>query len=242
VGVKINSNFTGSSGDEPDVLPAPSDPMAVARVLIEDHQTDDGEVTLRHWRNGWMQWQGTHWIEAADKAIRSWLYARLEDAQYWYVQAATKTREEISELRRWNPNRHKVADVLDALAAVAHTAEGIDPPEIAAGLEELASADASMLRLLVRSGRGQTLCIAHEIVACSNGLLHVGTRTPRPDTAVLQPSRGAVRVRANRTRTSPLAAIPQPALAPMTQSRLPRCRSSSATCYLDGPTCTRSCS
>jgi putative DNA primase/helicase len=160
MGVEIDDDFTGSSSDEPDPLPAPSDPMGVARVLIEDHNYD-GELTLRHWRNGWMQWRGTHWVEAEEKAIRSWLYERLESAEYWHVQPATKTREEICEQRPWNPNRHKVADVLDALAAVAHTSEGIDPPEW----------------LLVRSGpRTNPMYIAHEIVACSNGLLHVGTR------------------------------------------------------------------
>jgi putative DNA primase/helicase len=160
MGVKIDDEFTGASSDEPDALPAPSDPMGVARVLIQDHKYDS-ELTLRHWRNGWMQWQSTHWIEAEDKAIRSWLYERLEGAKYWHVLPATQTREAISELRPWNPNRHKVADVLDALAAVAHTGEGIDQPEW----------------LLVRSGpRSNPMYIAREIVACSNGLLHVGTR------------------------------------------------------------------
>jgi hypothetical protein len=124
--------FDGVPRDEPDALPAPSDPMGVARVLIDDHKYD-GELTLRHWRNGWMQWHGTHWIEAEDKAIRSWLYERLEGAKYWHVQPATQTREEISELRPWNPNRHKVADVLDALAAVAHTGGRDRPAGMASG-------------------------------------------------------------------------------------------------------------
>ncbi len=56
--------------------------MGVARVLMEDHQDDDGELTLRHWRGGWMRWHGTHWSEAEDKAIVSWAYARLEQAFY----------------------------------------------------------------------------------------------------------------------------------------------------------------
>jgi putative DNA primase/helicase len=55
-------------------LPAPSDPMGVARVLIQDHQTDN-ELTLRHWRGGWMGWRKTHWKEAEDQAIKSWLRA-----------------------------------------------------------------------------------------------------------------------------------------------------------------------
>jgi hypothetical protein len=59
-------------------LPAPGDPMGVARVLIQDHQTD-GELTLRHWRGGWMQWQHTHWIEVEDQAIKSWLMGGLSE-------------------------------------------------------------------------------------------------------------------------------------------------------------------
>jgi hypothetical protein len=67
-------------------LPAPGNPMGVARVLIQDHQTD-GELTLRHWRGAWMQWLAAHWNEAEDQAIKSWLYARVERAQYWDAKA-----------------------------------------------------------------------------------------------------------------------------------------------------------
>jgi putative DNA primase/helicase len=141
---------------EAEILPAPGDPMGVARILIQDHHDDDGELTLRHWRGGWMQWQGTHWAEAEDKAIRSWLYERLEGAQYWHVT------KDGPELKPWNPNRHKIGDLLEALAAVAHTGEGIDTPSW------LASA---------RSGtQDQSNYRATEVIACSNGLLHVGTR------------------------------------------------------------------
>jgi putative DNA primase/helicase len=160
MGVKIGDDFAGSANAAE--VPAPSNPMGAARVLIRDHQNDDGELTLRHWRGVWMQWQGAHWIEAEDKAIRSWLYGRLERAQYWHVTPATERREERRELKPWNPNRHKVGDVLEALAAVAHTAEGIDNP--------------SWLHS-VRSGpHFQSNYRATEIVACSNGLLHVGSR------------------------------------------------------------------
>jgi putative DNA primase/helicase len=155
--VKIADDFTGGSGKKSgsaDTLPGPSDPMGVARVLIKDHQTDDGKLTLRHWRGGCMQWQETHWVEAEEKAIRSWVYERLEQAEYWDAKA--------EESRPWNPNRRKVGDVLDALAAVAHTAEAIDTPTWLGS---------------VRSGpQDQSTYRATEIVACSNGLLHVGTR------------------------------------------------------------------
>jgi hypothetical protein len=218
------------NGSTADALPAPSDPMGVARVLIQDHQTPDGELTLRHWRGGWMQWQGTHWVEAEDKAIRSWIYGRLERAKYLHVQPATTTREEIRDLKPWNPNRHKIGDVLEALAAVAHSSETVDTPSWLASVRDR-SADGPRWSAMdpagqqpktpsqkgvVRNGpqwsatKGEKYC-ATEIVACSNGLLHVGTstdnnglgprtiadrhpRTVKTQPAVFQPSSSPVRL------------------------------------------------
>jgi putative hemolysin len=38
------------------LLPPPSNPMAVARVLLTDH-SKDGKTTLLFWGGGWMQWK-----------------------------------------------------------------------------------------------------------------------------------------------------------------------------------------
>jgi hypothetical protein len=62
--------------------PAPSNPMAVAREIIEDYKTASGALTLRRWRGTWMGWHGTHWTEAEDTALRKDIYTRLELAQY----------------------------------------------------------------------------------------------------------------------------------------------------------------
>jgi putative DNA primase/helicase len=146
-----DGNLTVNFGDfDIAILPGPSDPMRVARVLMKDHETAEGELTLRNWRGGWMSWRGTHWSEAEDKAIRSWVYGRLENAMY------NAAKEPPPDLKPWNPNRRKVADVLEALAAIAHTAEEVDTP--------------SWLEV------DNTEYRASEIVAATNGLLHVGTR------------------------------------------------------------------
>lgn len=126
--------------------------MGVARKIIEDHQDPNGELILRHWRGGWMQWQTTHWVEAEDRAVWSWTYQRLEHAEY---------EDARGDVKPWDPNRHKVGNVLEALAAIAHTSEAIDTP--------------SWLHS-VRGPRDHSNHRATEIVACSNGLLHVGTR------------------------------------------------------------------
>jgi putative DNA primase/helicase len=144
------SGFYGhDDGGQAGMLPPPSNPMAVARELVADHHQEDGHLTLRRWRGSWMQWQGTRWSEAADATTDSWLYRRLEHARY--KDEGRKAPEE----RPWEPNRRKVADVAAAIAAVIHLPDGIDPP---AWLGEHEPAPAG------------------EIVACSNGLLHVPTR------------------------------------------------------------------
>lgn len=128
-----------------DFWPPPSDPMSVARHLLPDCRNPDG-LTLRHWRDGWMRWEQTTWVEDEERAIRAWLYETLDKTEYYDPKK--------KEINSWAPNRHKIADVLDALAATIHLSESVDPP---AWLDESAIP-------------------AGELVACTNGLLHVGTR------------------------------------------------------------------
>jgi putative DNA primase/helicase len=138
------------------LLPAPSNPMAVARELMTDHQ-DGAHLTLRRWRGGWMKWNGVCWAEAEEAVVRAWVYHRLENAKF------KDTSGKVAVDKPWEPNRRKVTDVEDALNAIIHLAEDVNPPAWLSG-EQLAPAG--------------------EIVACRNGLLHVGTRklydhTPR---------------------------------------------------------------
>jgi putative DNA primase/helicase len=144
---------TDDDGNPVDKLPAPSNPMAVARELVGDFQLDE-QLTMRRWRGGWMRWEHTCWAEVEETIIRGWLYHRLEKAVY--VDAHAKTKP-------WEPNRHKITDVADALTAITHLPETVSPPAWLAGDKAVP---------------------AGEIVACANGLLHVGTRklitnTPR---------------------------------------------------------------
>ena len=56
---------------EPRVLPAPSNPMAVARSLVAESFTDAAGVILRAWRGGFRGWRlnfvGVFWGEASLK-------------------------------------------------------------------------------------------------------------------------------------------------------------------------------
>jgi putative DNA primase/helicase len=117
--------------------------MAVAKQLITGEQHEDGPTRYR-WRGDWLRWEGSHWSEIEDASIRAMIYTQLEHAVY----------KGANSLVPWQPNRHRVSDVSDALAAVAflrNTAQlntWLDDSDIPAG----------------------------ELVACANGLLHVSRR------------------------------------------------------------------
>jgi putative DNA primase/helicase len=143
-------------GNKVDRLPSPSNPMAVARELVTDYQAD-GHLTLRRWRGGWMRWNRACWAEVEEAIVRGWVYHRLEHAIYSDTSGKTPVD------KPWEPNRRKVTDVEDALNAIIHLAEDVNPPVWLSG---------------------DRAAPAGEIVACENGLLHVGTRklydhTPR---------------------------------------------------------------
>jgi putative DNA primase/helicase len=126
-------------------LPPPTAPYEVAGVLLADYQAS-GTRTLHHWRGSWMQWVSSHWTEIEDSQLRADAYKRLEGA--FYINGS-------GEPKSWCPNKSKVTDVIDALAAHTHLPETVDAP---------------------------TWLNAHtippsEVVACANGLLHVQTRT-----------------------------------------------------------------
>jgi putative DNA primase/helicase len=134
------------------VLPAPSQPMAVAREFIEHGRRHDRELTLRHWRGGWWEWRTTRWVELDDRAVRKDAYAFTEHAVYDDPKVGATP---------WAPNRHRIADLLDALAALCHLREDTATPAW------ITRTDAPRAR---------------EFVSVANGLLHIKTRTMRPHT------------------------------------------------------------
>lgn len=148
--------------DDAEQLPSPSNPMAVARVILDDYLYD-GAPLLLSWRGGWMYWRRSHWEDIADAELRSVLYKRLERAEYWGSDGSGK-----SELKPWAPNRRKVADLADAIAGITHLPESVDPPT---WLDRI-TPDVPQSRELP----------AGQIVACDNGLLYVGTRELVPHT------------------------------------------------------------
>lgn len=99
------------------VLPPPSAPMNVARELVAERYLHLDVMTLRHWRGGWWEWRGPKWVEVEQRAMSAAAYKFTENALY-----GKKTPEP------WAPSRKKIADLLDALAAVVHLPERVSMP------------------------------------------------------------------------------------------------------------------
>jgi putative DNA primase/helicase len=156
----VTTNFTqptnNTDKNHVPLVPAPCNPMAVARQLMEE-RTLDGCRTLRRWRGGWMSYLGTRWAEIEATEVSAWLYEQLEHAEYLHLDPRTKTEE----VRPWRPNRSKITNVLDTLTAVSHLPERVNTPSWQ---------------------DGPALAAPGQLVACRNGLLDVSTRTLHPHT------------------------------------------------------------
>jgi putative DNA primase/helicase len=144
-GYETEFAVTDTAGSPPCELPAPSVPMEVARELVGDRYIGaSGALTLRHWRGGWWEWRRARWVELEQRAMAAAAYRFTEHATY-----STSKGEQVP----WAPNRRKIGDLLDALAAVVYTPEDLSMPTWLDGTE-----------------------YDGLLVSCANGLLDVGSR------------------------------------------------------------------
>ncbi len=111
------SNHADDNNVRLELLPPPSEPMAVARIFVRSCLRD-GVLTLRQWRGGWWSWQTTHWVEVDERVVRSILYRFTEHA--FYVEGIAP--------RQWAPTRHKIGDLIDAIAAICVLPNDTDQP------------------------------------------------------------------------------------------------------------------
>ena len=103
--------------DDDDLVPPPSNPMAVARRLVAELFSHGSTDLLLAWRGGFYRWDGRCWREWDEAAIRAKAYRFLENAEYLAIGFNGPER------RPWEPIRSKIANVLEALRAVTHLAE-----------------------------------------------------------------------------------------------------------------------
>jgi putative DNA primase/helicase len=128
-------------------------PLDSARQLICRRYMQPGARTIHHQQNTFYVWCGTHYRETDHEEIRARIYEFLDSAR----------RLNDAELVPFNPNRHKVGDVLDALAAAAQLSGTVRAPSWLDSERHPSAAD---------------------VLACSNGLVHLPTRTLLPHTPV----------------------------------------------------------
>ena len=139
------------NGEDLDLFPPPSEPMAVANRFVEERYGGPGDdLGLRYWRGRFMRWEGTRWLEVTDATLRAEAYRYTEHAVF------VKLKDGMPTLEPWAPNRYKIADFLDALRAVTHLPDTIEMPAWLDDRDHLP---------------------AGEFVACANGLLHIPSRT-----------------------------------------------------------------
>ncbi|MGW2821816.1 DNA primase family protein [Streptomyces sp. NPDC001443] len=150
--------MTDRPAPETEELPPPSNPLAVARRLLPDWQTEDGQLVCRRWRASWMRWNGTCWRELDDAQVRKAMYERLEHTIYW---APGKDGE--PEERDWAPTKTKIGNLLDALGSITLLPTDTDAP---AWID----------------GEGASEWDSGLIVACANGLLRIRDRALLPHT------------------------------------------------------------
>ncbi|MFE7036361.1 phage/plasmid primase, P4 family [Streptomyces sp. NPDC057621] len=148
--------MTDKPATETEELPAPSHPMAVARRLLPDWQTEDEQLVYRRWRASWMRWNGTCWREFDEAQVRAAMYERLEHALYRVPAKDGETEE-----RDWAPTKQKISNLLDALGSITLLPTDLDAP---AWLDD--------------QGAGEQE--ESPIVACENGLLRIRDRALLP--------------------------------------------------------------
>jgi putative DNA primase/helicase len=131
------------------VLP-PAAPTVIARELVRRHHMAGGLHTLHHQMDSFYTWTGTHYRQIRKEDIRATVYQVLDEA---YCESKE------GRFVPFNPNKTKVANVMEALAAEVQL-----PP--------ITRAPA-----WTDSGRHPS---PSEILACRNGLLHLPSRTLHP--------------------------------------------------------------
>lgn len=115
-------------GADRPLFPSPTAPLDVARKLYAQYRIGgNGLRTLVSWRSGWMSWETTHWSELDTAHLRSDIYDVLGEVDY--KQPIREKGITVDyEIRRWSPDKHKVANVIEAMAAIGHLSTAIDPP------------------------------------------------------------------------------------------------------------------
>lgn len=140
-----------------ELILSPSAPLFTARKFIEERYNVSNLRTLHHHDDVFYAWDGRCYPRVDDATIRAEVYGFLEVAIRWNVKAEKTVP--------FDPTTRKVNDMTDALRAVANVPNTITPPA-----------------WLVNEYVPDMTHPPSEILACSNGLLHLPTLELQPHT------------------------------------------------------------
>ncbi len=146
-------------------VPAPSAPLDVARTVYLSRRDGDGIRTLLAWRGGWMRWCGPHWAEMDTAELRSELYEFLGAVDY-LKPVVDKGQIVDWEPAPWNPDKRKIANVMEAMGAIGHLNADVDAPAWI-GPHSAANHPAA------------------QMIGCANGVLDLTTREVHSHTPAL---------------------------------------------------------
>jgi putative DNA primase/helicase len=148
-----NTRTTANSRRTERLRLSPGEPLNSARKFAEQHFTANNTLKLRHQHGDFLRWSGSCYLAQEEAALRAAIYS--------FLDAAVARDPRTGRWGPFNPTKHKVDVVLDALKSHAHLAASTISPS-----------------WLVDQGEP----MASEIVSCSNGLLHLPTRDLLPQT------------------------------------------------------------
>jgi putative DNA primase/helicase len=131
-------------------------PYLIARLFIARNYTSGCAMTLRHHREMFFAWSGSAYREISDDTLRAQLYA--------YLDLCTEL-DDRGKATPVKPDRQLVGNVLDALRAVAHLGDTTAAP-------------------CWLDGGGSGVPV-EELIACTNGLLHLPTLRLLPHSPLL---------------------------------------------------------
>jgi putative DNA primase/helicase len=121
-----------------------------------------------------MAWKQTRWAEVDAAQLRQTIYATLDQATYQHPIRKNGLIVDW-ETRPWSPDKHKMANVLEALAAVVHLASDIDAPVWINATSALRAKQTQILTATPEIDVAQTP--PAQMISCNNGLLDLSTRT-----------------------------------------------------------------
>jgi putative DNA primase/helicase len=114
------SNGQQQNTDRLLIYPPPTAPYAVAKQLYQSCRDENGVRTLLAYRGCWQLWRTTHWSEIDAAEVRARVYRALEHAVY--------IKGVPPEFVPWDPNKYKIANVLEAMSAIGHLSSETDTP------------------------------------------------------------------------------------------------------------------